>query len=75
MWAVTAQRERKVPGAIGWQCSEQIPTFYLNSDVQGITDEAGALRLAAEILESATDAVFIHVEAIDTEGGSNETLS
>lgn len=64
LWAVQAQVERTAPGGFGWSTSTQVPTFYLDPAVQGITDEAGALRVAGEILECTCNAVFIHVEPI-----------
>lgn len=43
----------------------QIPTFYLDEDVQGILSVAGAIRIAREILSAAgtSDAVF-HITAV-----------
>jgi hypothetical protein len=34
----------------GWTSTRQIPTFYLNSDVQGILTEEGAKRVADDIV-------------------------
>jgi hypothetical protein len=51
MYAITAQVETTIPSAAGpWQGSRQVPTFYLDETVQGITSEAHAERIAREIL-------------------------
>ena len=33
-----------------WNASEQVPTFYLSADVQGITSEEHASKIAQDIL-------------------------
>ena len=56
MWAVQAQVSFTVPEE-GWRSewsgSRQVPTFYLDPSVQGITDAAHAERIARDILETA----------------------
>lgn len=52
MWAVQAQVEMTLrkDGAWAGTTSRQVPTFYLDPAVQGITDKAHAARIADEIL-------------------------
>jgi hypothetical protein len=48
MYAIQAQIEiHDAP----WTRSRQIPTFYLDENIQGILDEDGAVRIALEILD------------------------
>lgn len=68
-YAITATVEyRQVSG---WSGSRQVPTFYLDSDVQGITDTAGAERIARDIvtgaglLDQLPGDVTVHATAID----------
>lgn len=47
--------------------TKQIPTFYLNADVQGIVDEAHAEKIAREIIlpvELEYESVTVHVTAV-----------
>lgn len=56
LWAVTAQVSFTVERE-GWRSewsgSRQVPTFYLDPSVQGITDAEHATRIARDILETA----------------------
>ncbi len=38
-----------------WQATKQIPTFYLDENVQGIVDEAHAEKIAREILTACVN--------------------
>ena len=51
LWAVTAQVEWEDGRGGG---SRQVPTFYLDPSVQGITDAAHAERIAGEILATVS---------------------
>ena len=53
MYAITAHLCKHVPerGAQVWKGSHQLPTFYLDETVQGITDELHAVRIAHQILD------------------------
>jgi hypothetical protein len=48
MYAVTATRRIKTDD--GYTRIQQVPTFYLNPDVQGIVDEKHAGDIALDIL-------------------------
>lgn len=70
MWAIQAQVESHVKDSSGeWAGSRQVPTFYLNERVQGITSEEHAARIACEILDPlhVIGGDNIHVTAIQTE--------
>lgn len=67
LWAITAQVS--VLTGAGWDSSRQVPTFYLDPAVQGITDRDHAARIAEDILfTSAGDAqgvtIAVHVEPV-----------
>lgn len=69
LYAITAQVETTLPDALGtpWSISRQVPTFYLDPLVQGILDEAGARRVAENILHTAagdSEGVTLHVTAV-----------
>jgi hypothetical protein len=49
MYAITVQIEHTTSG--GYTTSVGIPTFYLDENVQGFTDEDGAVRIAAKIID------------------------
>lgn len=51
LWAVQAQVTTTLE-TTGWSASRQLPTFYLDPAVQGITDEHGAYLIAEEILSA-----------------------
>jgi hypothetical protein len=53
MYAITAQVETydTDANAITWRGSRQLPTFYLDENVQGIRDERHATRIARQILD------------------------
>lgn len=69
LWQVTAQVEVRQPPSRGWvngwNLSRQVPTFYLDPSVQGIISEAGAVKVAEDILSSAgpvdAEGVTLHV--------------
>lgn len=51
----------------GWTAVRQVPTFYLNGNVQGFTDEDGASKIAQTILNPTNDPTLcaeIHVERV-----------
>jgi hypothetical protein len=52
LWAVGAVISLKTAGGT---TVIQIPTFYLNPNVQGITGERGAKRVATEIINPTND--------------------
>jgi hypothetical protein len=52
-YAVTAQVTRTRPD--GWTTSRQVPTFYLNTAVQGILSDEHAHRVAAGMLAELVD--------------------
>lgn len=49
-WEVCAAVERKTTD--GYTSVVELPTFYLNSNVQGILDINGASRVARNLLET-----------------------
>lgn len=68
LWAVTATINSQLTQD-GWSSTRQVPTFYLDPAVQGITSAGHAERIAEEILRSlcgdaAGVTVSIHVEPI-----------
>lgn len=52
-YAVTAQVNRTRPD--GWTSSRQVPTFYLNTAVQGILNDEHAHRVAAALIADLVD--------------------
>jgi hypothetical protein len=44
----------------GWSKIVDIPTFYLNPTIQGITDERHAIEIAKEII-NPTDDMKVHL--------------
>lgn len=48
MYAVTATITR---ARSGWESTRQVPTFYLDSSVQGIVSEEHAAVIAREIID------------------------
>jgi hypothetical protein len=46
-YAVTATLTRETAG--GWEATRQLPTFYLDSDTQGIVSREHAERIAREL--------------------------
>ena len=63
MYAITATAYRRT--ADGWTVASQVPTFYLNANVQGIVDEAHAKSIALVVLGAGvTDDVTFHVTAV-----------
>jgi len=70
MYAIHATVEHKQGG---WTAIRQVPTFYLNENVQGILTEHQARIVAEDILSAACDAtslarvgvtVDLHVTAV-----------
>lgn len=53
IWVVVARRIYTT--ADGWTGSEGIPTFLLDGDIQGITCEADAERVARKVLGDGKD--------------------
>lgn len=53
MYAITAQIQtyEQDGNARAWSGSRQIPTFYLDENVQGITDTGHAVRIARQIID------------------------
>ena len=63
MWAVQAQVSTLLERQ-GWSLSRQVPTFYLDPSVQGITGPEGARAVAEDILYTVagdTENVQLHV--------------
>lgn len=63
MWAVQAQVSTLLERQ-GWSLSRQVPTFYLDPSVQGITGPEGARAVAEDILYTVagdTERVQLHV--------------
>lgn len=63
LWAVTAQVRINLERE-GWSGSRQVPTFYLDPTVQGITGPEGARAVAEDILYTVagdTEGVQLHV--------------
>jgi hypothetical protein len=63
-WCVQAQLERTENG---WTCSKQVPTFYLDGNVQGFSTFVGAGAIARQILNPTNDpnlTVHISVERV-----------
>lgn len=52
LWAISAQVTVTMERS-DWRATRQVPTFYLDPAVQGITDQHGAIRIAHEILSTA----------------------
>jgi len=52
MWAITATVTYYCEG---WQTTRQVPTFYLNENVQGILTEAHAKRITHTIINPFDD--------------------
>ena len=48
-WAVSANIE--IPGRDGWVSTQQVPTFYLHENVQGILSESAAVKVAADVID------------------------
>lgn len=62
MYAITAQIETEKDS---WTGSRQVPTFFLDENVQGFMDEAGAVRVATEIIRATGDYNnYVHVTAV-----------
>jgi hypothetical protein len=62
MWAIQAQvcHERD-----GWKASTQVPTFYLDENVQGIISEEHAVKVATSIINPTADAdLGVYVTAV-----------
>lgn len=52
MFAITAvATTHERTGGVDWNRHEQLPTFYVNGDVQGFFTEAGAAEVARRILD------------------------
>ncbi len=51
-YAVTATVTKKTPEGT---TTYQVPTFYLNANVQGIVDAAHAARIAYEVINPTND--------------------
>ena len=60
----TVVEETTTGEGISTQITHQIPTFYLNSDVQGIVDVHHAAKIAEEIVNPAKlDTLTPHINA------------
>jgi hypothetical protein len=51
MYAITAAIEFR--GSDGWNHARQVPTFYLNRNVQGIVSEDHARSIAEDIITAS----------------------
>lgn len=65
LWAVQAQVVVQLE-VEAWSSSRQVPTFYLDPQVQGITDKAHAERIAEDILSTAGALDDEHVSYVIT---------
>lgn len=72
MWCVTAMVRKTSPEGAR---SIQVPTFYLNSDVQGIVDAEHAERIAKEVCNPTGDTTLEVMVAVTTMFPSNEALA
>lgn len=68
MWCIQAQI---LIDQEGWLGSRQIPTFYLNENIQGILNEAGAINVATQIL-NPFGLLTVRVTAERVETGNQE---
>lgn len=50
-WCVTGHWEILIPTVNGESYIAQIPTFYLNGNVQGFTDVKGCIEIATRICD------------------------
>jgi hypothetical protein len=68
LYAITVQVETVTIGSgdTAWRGSVQVPTFYLDADVQGIVSEDHAARIASTIINPLGEipAERIHVSAV-----------
>jgi len=48
MWQITASVE--IAMVDGWTSTRDLPIFYLSEDVQGITQENGAVKVAENLI-------------------------
>jgi hypothetical protein len=64
--AVLVLCERKA----GWQSTEQLPTFFLAADLQGIVSEDHAVKIARDMIDTLTagrsDIDSVHVSAFQS---------
>jgi len=65
LWSVQAQVVVQLEEK-AWSSSRQVPTFYLDPQVQGITDKAHAERIAEDILSTAGALDDEHVSYVIT---------
>jgi hypothetical protein len=61
MYAVQAQVH--VRNDDGWESSQQVPTFYLDENVQGFLDEEGAKRVARRVIDP-TGSLALSITAV-----------
>lgn len=50
-----------------WQATRQLPTFYLDSDTQGIVSEEHARKIASEVfawIPASIAEVFVNVQEV-----------
>jgi hypothetical protein len=68
MYAITATVETIEfgLGELAWHGTRQVPTFYLDEDVQGIVSAGHATRIAADVIDplGAIPRERIHVHAV-----------
>ncbi len=63
-YAVTATVSRT--SDTGWTSTRQVPTFLLDSRVQGITSAEHAARIALDVVNAFGDPIEVSVTALDT---------
>lgn len=67
LYQIQARVERTT--ADGWTSVRDLPTFYLDSNVQGILSVEAAERIARRLLtDAAGDGATVHVFAASAEG-------
>jgi hypothetical protein len=67
-WIVQAQAVRIGEG--GWRCSVQIPTFFLDPDIQGfstVPDDAQVEKVARSIIDPFHVCEAVHVSVAQEE--------
>lgn len=77
LYAITANIAREENG---WSSSRQVPTFYLDENVQGILSIAHAVQVARDIIDPYNEhsvsvcAVRVHAEGNETSQSSRFTF-
>lgn len=63
MWKCECQITHQRPD--GWTLSGQVPTFFLDENIQGILDKEGAEHIAKKIVNPLNlEGVFVHAYCV-----------